>query len=421
MTHTFQKPASYSFGDIPLPGPLPLIFSQFQGRRGDFGLGLLFEWIQHCKIDYEVTVVEGKRYSSYKNQLMEQARLKRKIQNRLLGWFEKNARDLPWRKTRDPYTIWISEIMLQQTQVATVIPYFQEFLGSFPTVRHLAKADLSKVLKVWEGLGYYSRARNLHRASQIVVNHFAGKVPDNLKDLLSLPGIGRSTAGAVLSFAYNKDAPILDGNAKRVLSRLSAISGSPKERKTEHLLWCVSESLLPKGHSNSFNQALMDLGSILCTPKDPQCPLCPLRNLCKGAASGTPQRYPSKVAKRKIPHITALSAVIQRDGRVLLAQRPPRGLLGGLWEFPNWKIEEEKGLRLRLRNYIKKEIGVDVKVKEPLGKFEQTFSHFKLTLHAYYCQATGKGKKGKWIPIKNLEQLAMPRIYRRIADVFSQR
>jgi A/G-specific adenine glycosylase len=348
---------------------------------------------------------------------------KRKIRANLLRWFEKNGRDLPWRRMRNPYVIWVSEIMLQQTQVVTVIPYYQRFLKAFPTVRHLAKADLSKVLKVWEGLGYYSRARNLHRASQMVVHHFGGKIPDNLKDLLSLPGIGRSTAGAILSFAYNKDAPILDGNAKRVLSRLFAISGS--KAKTERILWGISESLIPKGHSNPFNQALMDLGSMLCIPKDPQCPRCPLRHLCKATASGAPERYPSKVAKKKIPHITAISALIQKDGRVLLNKRPPNGLLGGLWEFPNWKIEEKRRLRLRLRlrlrNHIKKEMGMNVEVKESIGVFHQTFSHFKLTLHIYQCQSSNSNKKrkGKWIPIKNLDQLAMPKIHRKIANVLS--
>src|SRR4030042_336521 len=198
---------------------------------------------------------------------MESISQKGKIQTQLLQWFKKKGRDLPWRKTRDPYAIWVSEIMLQQTQVAMVIPYYQRFLKSFPTIRHLAKTDLSKVLKVWEGLGYYSRARNLHRASQIVLNHFHGRIPDTLKDLLSLPGIGRSTAGAILSFAFHKDAPILDGNAKRVLSRLFAVLGSPGGRKTEQLFWEISESLIPKGYSNPFNQALMDLGSIICTPK----------------------------------------------------------------------------------------------------------------------------------------------------------
>jgi len=279
---------------------------------------------------------------------MEQVPHKRSIQNSLARWFEKERRDLPWRKTQDPYAIWISEIMLQQTQVATVIPYYERFLKAFPTVHHLAKTNLSKVLKVWEGLGYYSRARNLHRASQVVVNHFAGKVPDNLKDLLSLPGIGRYTAGAILSIAYNKEAPILDGNVKRVLSRLFVVSGHPVRGKTEDHLWQISESLLPKGHSNSFNEALMDLGSMICTPKDPLCPKCPLQNLCNG--KGAPERYPGKKDRRNIPHIEAVSAVIQRDGKVLLAQRPPRGLLGGLWEFPNWRIQGKQRSRLRLRN-----------------------------------------------------------------------
>jgi len=231
---------------------------------------------------------------------------KEKIQTRLLQWFKKNGRDLPWRKTRDPYAIWVSEIMLQQTQVATVIPYYQKFFKTFPTVRHLAKADLSKVLKVWEEMGYYSRARNLHRASQTILNHFGGKIPNNLKDLLSLTGIGRSTAGTILSIAFNKEAPILDGNVKRVLSRIFAISGDPGKGKTQELMWHLSESLIPKGHSNSYNQALMDLGAMICTPEDPQCPRCPLRQFCKGKASGKPERYPAKGVRKRIPSINAV-------------------------------------------------------------------------------------------------------------------
>jgi len=340
--------------------------------------------------------------------------LRKKIQKKLLRWFKKNGRGLPWRKTQDPYAIWISEIMLQQTQVSTVIPYYQKFLRTFPTIRHLAKANLSKVLKAWEGLGYYSRARNLHRAAQIVSSHFRGKVPDNLQDLLSLPGVGRSTAGAILSLAYNKEAPILDGNAKRVFSRLFAISSNPVKSKTEGLLWQISESLIPKGHSNSFNQALMDLGSVICTPKDPRCPWCPLHNLCQGYLSRKPESYPPRTIKKLIPRITAVSVVIEKDKKVLLNQRPTRGLLGGLWEFPNWKIEERR--RLMLRNHIKKEMGMNVEVKELIGTFRQTFSHFKLTLHVYHCQTiNGKGK-GRWIPIQNLHLLPMSRTHRRIAE-----
>jgi A/G-specific adenine glycosylase len=355
---------------------------------------------------------------SYLENAMDSIPHKSKIQIQLLRWFKKNGRDLPWRKTKDPYAIWVSEIMLQQTQVDTVIPYYQKFLKSFPTVHHLAKANLSKILKVWEGLGYYSRARNLHRASKIIVNHFQGKIPNNLRDLLSIPGIGRSTAGAILSFAYNKEAPILDGNVKRVLSRLFAISGS--KAKTERLLWGISEFLIPKGRSNPFNQALMDLGSMLCTPKDSQCPHCPLQNFCKGKASGNPERYPTKGSKKKIPHINAISAVIKRDGKVLLNRRPPMGLLGGLWEFPNWKSEGRKNRRW-LTNRIRNEMGVSVNVKEPIGTFHQTFSHFKLTLQTYHCQAINRNEKGRWIPIKYLHLFPMSRIHRRIAQTLSKK
>ena len=346
---------------------------------------------------------------------------KEKIQSKLLRWFEKNKRDLPWRKIKDPYAIWVSEIMLQQTQVSTVIPYYQKFLKSFPTLRHLARSDLSRVLKVWEGMGYYSRARNFHRASQIVLNHFHGEIPNTQKDLLSLPGIGRSTAGSILSFAFHKDAPILDGNAKRVLSRLFTVSSNPVKSKTEDLLWQISESLIPKGFSNPFNQALMDLGSMICTPKDPQCPRCPLHRLCKGYLSRKPERYPTKKGRRTIPHVESVSAVIKKDGKVLVKQRPPKGLLGGLWEFPNWRNggKQRSRLRLRLRNTIKKEMEMNVEVKEFIGVFQQTYSHFKLTLHVYHCVAMGKNKKGRWVAVGNLHLLPMSRIHRRIANALS--
>ncbi len=341
---------------------------------------------------------------------------KSQIQTKLLQWYKKNGRNLPWRKTRDSYAIWVSEIMLQQTRVVTVIPYYQKFLKSFPTVRHLAKADLLKVLKVWEGLGYYSRARNLHRASQIVLNRFRGIIPNSLKDLLSLPGIGRSTAGAILSFAFQKEAPILDGNAKRVISRLFTVSGNPAEGKTEDLLWKISESLVPKGFSNPFNQALMDLGSMFCTPKEPGCDQCPLGQYCKASLSGKPESYPPRPIKKTIPHITAVSAVIKKNGKVLLCQRPPKGLLGGLWEFPNWPTEERKDFKGYLRHKIRSEIGLKVKSKEPVGTFHQTYSHFKLALFVYYCDVVDGQDKGKWVDTRNLHLLPMSRIHRKVAD-----
>jgi A/G-specific adenine glycosylase len=350
----------------------------------------------------------------------EAALPRKEIQTRLLRWFAENGRDLPWRRTRDPYAIWVSEIMLQQTQVNTVLPYYRKFLKTFPTVRHLARANLSTVLRAWEGLGYYSRARNLHEASRLVVKTFGGKIPKNLRDLLSLPGIGRSTGGAILSFAYDMEAPILDGNAKRVLSRLFAVPGNAG--KLEKRLWHASESLIPEGRSNPFNQALMDLGSMLCTPKRPRCLSCPLRNLCKGYLSGKPESYPVRTAKKSIPHISALSAVIFRGGKVLLRQRPENGLLGGLWEFPNWRIEEKGRLRfgLRLRNHIKREMRMNVEVGGPIGVFKQTFSHFNLTLRVFRCQLLNpnKGKEGKWISLRDLPLFPMSRIHRKIANTF---
>ena len=340
----------------------------------------------------------------------------RRIQINLLQWFQKNARDLPWRKTRDPYAIWVSEIMLQQTQVDTVIPYYRRFLKAFPTLRRLAKADLSEVLSIWEGLGYYSRARNLHRAAGEIVECFNGKVPDRLDNLLSLPGIGRYTAGAILSIAFNKEAPILDGNVKRVLSRLFAISGKPEKNGTNDLLWSLSGSLVPKGQASCFNQALMDLGAMVCTPRDAQCNHCPLARLCKAKTEGNPEKYPAPKAKKRIPHIHAAAAVLQKDGKVLLVRRPPKGLLGGLWEFPNWKVENEKGLEKDLKDHVKSEVGLKVKCERSLGPFSQTFSHFKLTVRVYPCRAEGRNRKGQWVPVANLDGFPMSRLHRKIAQ-----
>jgi A/G-specific adenine glycosylase len=350
---------------------------------------------------------------------MEPISDKYRIQKKLLVWFGRNGRELPWRKTRDPYAIWVSEIMLQQTQVPTVIPYYQKFLRVFPTVRRLAKADLSKVLSIWEGLGYYSRARNLHKASRVILDRFHGKIPDALSDLLSLPGIGRYTAGAILSIAFNKEAPILDGNVKRVLSRLFVVSGSPVKGKTEDLLWNYSESLIPRGHASAFNQALMDLGSMVCTPGDPQCPVCPLFHLCKANAQGHPERFPAPQARKKIPHVDNAAAILRKDGKVLLLHRPPKGLLGGLWEFPNWKVDGKKDTGKQLAKWVAGEMGLRVKTKGPAGLLSQTFSHFKLTLHVYPCKAEGRNTRGRWVPLSHLNDFPMSRLHRKIAKSLS--
>lgn len=341
---------------------------------------------------------------------------RKRIQQRVLRWFAKKQRPLPWRQTRDPYAIWVSEVMLQQTQAATVVPYYKRFLKAFPTVKALAKADLSRVLKVWEGLGFYVRARSLHRAARVVVDRFAGHLPDNLEALQRLPGIGRYTAGAILSIAYNQKAPVLDGNVKRVLSRLFALSQDPNRGKTQDLLWNLAEGLVPRSHAGAFNQGLMELGATICTPKKPLCTKCPLKALCKAAASGFPENYPVRRSRKRIPHITAVGVVIRKNGRVLLRQRPAKGLLGGLWEFPNWTSREEVDHRRELQNLLRTERTTKAQVGQYLGSFDQAFSHFKLTLHVYLCHSYAGSIDGKWIPVKSLASLPMPRLHRRIAN-----
>jgi A/G-specific adenine glycosylase len=349
--------------------------------------------------------------------------LKRSIRTKLLRWFERSARDLPWRRTGDPYAVWISEIMLQQTQVATVVPYFERFMAAFPTVADLAHADLERVLKLWEGLGYYSRARSLHGAAQKIVEEHGGRVPNTLEGLLSLPGVGRYTAGAILSIAFHQAAPILDGNVKRVLSRLFAISLDPAARETEELLWSLSASLVPTGKANPFNQGLMELGAMICTPRDPGCLVCPLRNLCIAGKTGDPEAFPVRREKKKIPRVERVAAVIQRKEEILVRQRPAKGLLGGLWEFPGWEAAPGADSKALLQDRVRKEIGIAVRVGPSLGTFDHTYSHFHEILHVFPCRAPAKAeaKAGRWVLLEELHRLPMSRLHRRIADLLQEK
>lgn len=292
----------------------------------------------------------------------------------LLRWFARHKRALPWRREpRDPYHVWLSEVMLQQTQVATVVPYFERWLLRFPTVRALAQAPLDDVLKAWEGLGYYSRARNFYKAAQRVHTELGGAIPDTVETLLRLPGVGRYTAGAIASLAFQRRAAVLDGNVKRVLSRLFALSGSPD-------LWPLAETLLPAHGAGNWNEALMELGAMICTPRAPKCAVCPLRSQCGALAQGDPERFPERVRKPATPHHAVLTAVISRaDGRVLMGQRPPEGLLGGLWEFvssdfrataPPW----DAASMVRARTGL----SIASQVTE-LGSVRHAFTHFKIT------------------------------------------
>ncbi|MBN1580777.1 MAG: A/G-specific adenine glycosylase [Anaerolineae bacterium] len=338
------------------------------------------------------------------------------IQSRLLNWAQDNLRDLPWRHNRTPYRVWVSEIMLQQTQVQTVIPYFKRWMERFPTIESLARADLDQVLKCWEGLGYYARCRNLHRAAQKLVHNHDGQLPSERRALLSLPGIGPYTVGAVLSLAFGQDAAVLDGNVRRVLSRLFGLADDPKAKTTREKLWHLAETLVPAGQAGRFNEALMDLGATICTPRAPRCSLCPLRDTCRGYASGDPEAYPPSIRRAPTPHYTVTAGVIWRDDDyVLIAQRPLDGLLGGLWEFPGGKQEPGETLRECLKRELYEELLIQVSVGPELITVNHAFTHFRVTLHAFECQYLSKTEPQaidvndwRWVTLNELDQYAFP-------------
>jgi A/G-specific adenine glycosylase len=343
------------------------------------------------------------------------------LADRLLDWYSMHARQLPWRGQRDPYQVWVSEVMLQQTRVETVIPYFVKWMELFPDIHSLAAASQEQVLAAWEGLGYYSRARNLQRAAQILVEKHAGQLPKEARSLRRLPGIGSYTAGAIASIAFGADEVALDGNIRRVLARLFDVAVAARSPEGERILSNLAAAHLPKGKAGEFNQALMDLGAALCTPRNPLCSQCPLGEICRARALGIQEQRPVRVARREQPHHTVTAAVIQRDGQVLIARRPENGLLGGLWEFPGGKQQESEDLPACIQREIQEELGVEVQVGEELGVYRHAYTHFRITLHAYRCYLTGgepqpvEASQLRWVTPGELQSFPMGKIDRQIS------
>ena len=348
------------------------------------------------------------------------------IRRRLSAWYRKHARDLPWRGAGDPYAIWVSEIMLQQTQVATVIPYYRRFLKTFPTVRALANAKRDAVLKAWEGLGYYGRARNLHKAAKQVVREHDGKLPQTAKELLTLPGVGRYTAGAIASIAFGLDEPVLDGNVIRVLCRAFRIRTLASDTKTQKKLWTLARTLIPAGRAGEFNQALMDLGATICTSRDARCLVCPLMKACLAREKGEQDRLPAKARRKPVPHWHVAVGVIYKRGRILIDRRKPEGLLGGLWEFPGGKQQKGETLEACLLREIREELGLKVKIRGPLVVAKHAYTHFRVTLHAFECNhVSGRPKPTaadawKWVRPAELDDYAFPRGSRKIIDALGK-
>lgn len=335
---------------------------------------------------------------------------------RLLNWYSQHGRTLPWRRHTDPYAVWVSEIMLQQTRVETVIPYFERWMKTFPTIEKLAKASEQDVLNAWEGLGYYGRARNLYKAAKIVLEEHNGKLSRNLDELRALPGIGRYTAGAIASMAFGMDEPTLDGNLRRVFTRVFDISEPADSSAGEKKLWGLTAKYLPKGQAGEYNQALMDLGATICIPKNPHCMICPLMRLCKARQAGTQEKRPVLKPKKQTPHYVSAAGVIVRRGRVLMAQRPSKGLLGGMWEFPNGWVDGDPGEGLV--NALKAEYGLKVQKKEILETIKHAYSHFGVTVHPFICELIKKSENQdlRWIKVSELEGYPMGRIDRQIAQ-----
>jgi A/G-specific adenine glycosylase len=311
----------------------------------------------------------------------------RELRRSLLQWAQKNLRPLPWRTTpRDPYRVWISEIMLQQTRVETVVPYFTRWMERFPYVQALAAASLDEVLKAWEGLGYYARARNLHSAAKAIVSIYCGLLPDSREALQRLPGVGRYTTGAILSIAFGQDEPLLDGNVRRVLSRLCAVD-EPSRARLDRALWRLAEALLPRGEAGPFNEALMELGATVCAPRTPLCAECPWAFACAAHAQGRQDAFPPRQARPKIPHYDVTAAVIWGSPTTfLVAQRAANGLLGGLWEFPGGKVELGESLEDCLQREILEELGVRIRVGDRLTVVKHAYTHFRITLHAFHAR-----------------------------------
>lgn len=305
----------------------------------------------------------------------------------LLAWWDAGHADLPWRRTAEPYAIWVAEIMLQQTQINTVSPYYERWLARFPDVASLAAADLGEVLKMWAGLGYYSRARNLHKAARLLVAEHDGRLPESASALEKLPGIGRYTAGAIASIAFNQPVPVVDGNVIRVLARLVDLADDVTRQATRSQLWRLAGQMVPTERPGAYNQALMELGQSVCLPARPRCHECPLAASCLARMRGTQLERPVRPARKKTPHYEVTAGVIWRaDGRFLITRRPLDGLLGGLWEFPGGKQEKGETLAETLRREICEELDVEIEVLRPLISIKHAYTHFRITLHAFHAR-----------------------------------
>lgn len=334
--------------------------------------------------------------------------------DKLGKWYQANKRDLPWRRTRDIYRIWVSEVMLQQTQVAAATPYYLKFVSEFPTVRHLAKAEEERVLKLWEGMGYYNRCRNLHRAAKIVVDQLGGIVPTDPSEFRKLPGAGPYITAAVMSIGANQPLPAVDGNVMRVFTRFTGLEEDISKNATKTFITGTLQNVIPGGWPGDFNQAMMELGAMVCVPQRPRCPQCPLREECVALKTGQTDRLPIKAAKKSIPEYNVAVAVIRKGALFFIQKRPAEGHLGGMWEFPGGKSQGNETPAETVVRECREELGIEVTVQTELARVQHGYSHFKIRLTVFVCDAGTQavrplnGQDHRWISVEDIPRFPFP-------------
>ena len=338
----------------------------------------------------------------------------------LLQWYDANVHSFPWRSMCNPYRVWLSEIMLQQTQVKTVVPFYNRWVAKFPTIKSVAETNIDSLLKMWEGLGYYARVRNFHSACIVVMSRFGGRMPDNYQDFQSLPGVGPYVAGAVMSIAYNLPIPAVDGNAYRVVSRIKSINLPFNSCKNELVAFLSDHISLNR--PGDFNQAIMDLGREICTSKNPSCDVCPIQKNCCAFVNNTVDKYPFRAKRQKKPHYMVAVGVVWKGNKILISKRKENGLLGGLWEFPGGKIQTGEDAKKCVIRKVNEKLGVRVRPGRLLKQIKHAYSHFSITLDAYHCDYVSgspralQGDKLRWILPKQIADLPFSKANHKLFD-----